>query len=119
MLVLQSCTDSLHFLPGSYSEIFPSSSDGTNDVSSIGVEENVVVIEEGFIAISEEAAVRTKQEKIPGNINFSGLKSEAYEVSFVCMYMSVIRHISPVSRNVNCFCDPNISGQLNHLNFWE
>jgi hypothetical protein len=24
-----------------------------------------------------------------------------------------------VSRNVNCFCDPNISGQLNHLNFWE
>jgi hypothetical protein len=85
MLVLQSCTDSLHILAGSSSEIFPTSSDGTNDVSSIGVEENVVVIEEAFLAISEEAAVRTKQEKIPGNINFPGIKSEADDVSYVCI----------------------------------
>ena len=35
------------------------------------------------------------------------------------MYMSVIRHILPVSRNVSCFCDANISGQLIQLHGWE
>jgi len=33
--------------------------------------------------------------------------------------MSVIRHISPVSRNVSCFCDANISGQLKQLHISE
>jgi hypothetical protein len=81
MLVLQSCTDSLQVLPGSSSEMFPASSDGTNDVSSIDVEENVVV----SIAISEGAAVRIKQEEIPEDINFPDIKSEPDEVSYVCM----------------------------------
>ena len=51
MLVLQSCTDPLQVLPGSSSETFPSSSDGTYDVSNTEVEEDVVVIEESFIAL--------------------------------------------------------------------
>jgi len=76
MLVLQSCTDSLEVLPGSSSEMFPTSSDGTN-VSSTEVEENVVVREEGFIAI--------KQEEIPEDINFPGIKSEPDEVSYICL----------------------------------
>jgi hypothetical protein len=65
--------------------MFPASSDGTNDVSSIDVEENVVVKEEGFIAISEGTAVRIKQEEIPEDITFPGTKSEPDEVSYVCM----------------------------------
>jgi hypothetical protein len=84
MLVLQSCTDSLQVLPGSSSEMFPSSV-GTNDVNSIEVEENVVVIEEGFIAISEGAGVRIKQEEIPGDIDFPVIKSEPDVVSYVCI----------------------------------
>ena len=87
MLVLQSSTDSRNILPGSSSEMFPTSSDGTNDVSSIEVEENVVVIEEGFLAINEEAAVRIKQEKIPGDIDFPDIKSERDEVRYVCVYV--------------------------------
>ena len=33
--------------------------------------------------------------------------------------ISVIRHISPMSRNISCFCDANISGQLNQLQCWD
>ena len=61
--------------------MFPASSDGTNDVSSTEVQENVVVRDEGFIAISEGAAVRIKQEEIPGDIDFPDIKSERDEVS--------------------------------------
>jgi hypothetical protein len=85
MVVLQSCTDSLHILPGLSTEMFPTSSDGTYDASNVEVEEHVIVIEEGFIAISEEAAVRIKQEEIPGDKNFPSIKSEPDEVSYVCI----------------------------------
>jgi hypothetical protein len=40
-VVLQSCTDSLHVLSGSSCETFPTSSDGTYDVSNIKVEEDI------------------------------------------------------------------------------
>ena len=85
MLVLQSCTDSVQVLPGSSSEMIRTSSDGTYDVSSIEVEEEIVVIEGGFIAVNEEVAVRIKQEEIPGDINFPDIKSEPDEVSYVCI----------------------------------
>ena len=85
MVVLQSCTDSLQFLPGSSNETFPTSSDGTCDVSNIEVEEDVVVVQEGFIAISEGAAGHIKQEEIPGDINFPDIKSEPDKVSYVCI----------------------------------
>jgi hypothetical protein len=101
MLVLQSCTDSPHILPGTSSETFPASSYGACNFSNTVVEEDVFVIEEGFIAINEEAAVRIKQEEVPEDINFPIIKSEPDEVSYV--HMSVIRHIFTVSINVSCF----------------
>ena len=85
MLVLQSCTDSLQVLRGSCSETFPTSPDGTYDVSSIEVEKDVVVIDEGFMAINEGVAVRIKQEEIPEDITFPDIKPEPDEVSYVCI----------------------------------
>jgi len=117
MLVLQSCSDSLQVPPGSSSEIFPTSSDGTCDVSNTAVQQDVVVVEEHFIAVNEEAPTGIKQEEIPEDISFPDIKAEPDEVSYVCL--CVIRYILPVSRNVNCFCDANISGQLKQLHCWE
>jgi hypothetical protein len=37
----------------------------------------------------------------------------------VCVCMSVIRHILSVSRNVSCFCDASVSGQLIQQHDWE
>jgi len=85
MLVLQSCTDSLQVVPSSSSEMFPASSDGACNFSNTVVEEDVVVIEEGFIAINEEAAVHIKQEEVPEDINFPVIKSEPDQVSCVCI----------------------------------
>ena len=87
MLVLQSCTDPLHILPGSSSETFPTSSDGTYDVSNTEVEEDVVVIEESVIAINKEEDIGIKQEEIPEDISFPDIKDEPDEVSYVCICM--------------------------------
>ena len=57
MLVLQSCTDSLHILPGSSSETFPTSSDGTCVVSNVNVEEDLDMQGE------EEVNVKTEEEE--------------------------------------------------------
>ena len=85
MFVLQSCTDPLHILPGLSSETFPSSSDGTYDVSNTEVEEDVVVIEESFIAINKEKDIGMKQEEIPQDKTFPDIKPEPDEVSYVCI----------------------------------
>jgi hypothetical protein len=89
MLVLQSGTDPLRVLPGSSSETFPTSSDGTDDVGNITFEEDVDVIAESFIAINKEEDIGIKQEKIPEDINFP----EPFEVSYVCvcMYFMCVR----------------------------
>jgi len=84
MLVLQSCTDSLRVVPGSSSETFPTSSDGTNDVGNIKFEEDIDVIEESFIATNKAADIGIKQEENPKDINFPGTKPEPDEVSYVC-----------------------------------
>jgi hypothetical protein len=68
--------------------------------SNTEVEEDIDVIEEVFTSINEEVDRGIKQEEIPGDITFPDIKSE---VSYVCMYMSVIRHILPMSRNLSCF----------------
>jgi len=86
ILVLQSCTDSLQVLPGSASEMFPASSDGTCDVSNTAVQQNVV-IEEHSIAVNKEAGIGIKQEEIPEDISFSDIKAEPDEVS--CVYVCV------------------------------
>jgi len=49
------------------------------------VEEDVDVIEEGFIAVNEEVDIGIKQEEIPEDINFPDIKAEPDEVSFVCV----------------------------------
>ena len=84
MLVLQSCMDSLHIPPGSSSETFPTSSDGTCDVSNTAVQHDVVVVE-GFIAVNEVAPTGIKQEEIPEDISFPDIKTEPDEVSYVCV----------------------------------
>ena len=101
MLVLQSCTDSLRVRPVSSSETFPTSSDGTLDISNIKVEEDIDVIEEGFIAINKEADIGIKQEEIPEDITFPDIKAEPDEVSCVCMYL--LLDTLPMSRSVFFF----------------
>jgi len=120
-LVLQSCTDSLHILPGSSGESHATSSDGVCNFSNIEVEEDDDVIEEGFVGVNEEADISIKQEEIPEDINFSVIKTEPDEVSYVFVFVcvSVIRHISPFSSNVTCFCDISISSHSKHLECWE
>jgi len=85
MFVLQSCTNSLHILPGLSSEKCATPSDGVCNSSSIGVQEDVVVIEEGFTAVNKEGDIGIKEEEIPEDITFSGIKSEPDEVSSMCV----------------------------------
>ena len=85
MLVLQSCTYSLHILPGSSGESHATSSDGACNFGNTEVEEDVDFKEEGFIAIKEDADISIKQEEIPEDKNFPDMKSESHEVSCVCV----------------------------------
>ena len=101
MLVLQSCTDSLRILPTSPSETFPSS-DGTYGIGNMNVEDDVDIIEEIFTAVNKQADIGIKQEEMPQAITFPVIKTEPHEVSYVCVCMSVIRHILPLSIN-DCF----------------
>ena len=79
VLVLQSCSDPLHILPGSSSET-NATSDVVCNFSNIKVKEDVDVI-----AIHEEVDRGIKQEEIPGDITLSDINSEADEVSYVCI----------------------------------
>jgi hypothetical protein len=90
MLVLQSCTDSLHILPGSSGESHATSSDVVCNFSNMQVEEDVDVIEEGFIGVNEEAVLGIKQEEIPKDINFPVIKAEPDEVSYVCVCLLLV-----------------------------
>ena len=87
MLVVQICTYSLHILPGSSSETFPTLSEGTCDVSNTAVVEDIVVIEESFIDMNEEISIGIKQEEILEDICFPDTKSEPVEVRYVCVYV--------------------------------
>jgi hypothetical protein len=97
MLVLQSCTDPLIVLPGLSSETFPASSDYAYDYGNTKVEEDVDVIKERLIAINKEEHISMKQVEIPEDATVSGLQAEPDEVSDMCLYISVIGHILPVS----------------------
>jgi hypothetical protein len=87
MLVLQSCTDSLHILHSSSNETFPTSCDGKRD-GNIKVERDIAVIEEIFTAIDEEPDIGIKQE-IPEDITFPDIKSEPDKVRCVCVCVCV------------------------------
>jgi hypothetical protein len=90
MLVLQSCTDPLQVLPGLSSETFPTTSDGTCDVSNTALQQDVVVVEEHFIAVNKEAPTGIKQEKIPEDMSFPDIKAEPDEVSYVCVCLLLV-----------------------------
>ena len=89
MLVLQSSTDSLHILPGSSSESHATSSDGACNFSNIEVEEDVDMIDEGFIPVNKEVDISIKIEEIPEDIDFPDIKTEPDEVSCVCVCVCV------------------------------
>ena len=80
MLILQSCSDSLHILPSSSSDT-NAASGGVCNFSNVEFEKDVDVIEEIFISINEEVERGIKQEEIPRDITFSDIKSEPDEVS--------------------------------------
>jgi hypothetical protein len=75
----------MQILPGSSSEPCPASSDGACNYSNTEIEEDIVVIEEGFIAVNEKAAVHVKEEDTVEDINFPDIKSEPDEVGYVCV----------------------------------
>jgi len=85
MLVFQDNTKSPHILPGPSSEAHATSSDGVCNFNNIGVEEDVVVMEEVFIGVNEEGDIGIKQEEIPRDIRFPDIKAEPNEVSYVCI----------------------------------
>jgi len=60
MLVLQSCTDPLHFLPGVSSEKYATPSHGACNSSSVEVEVDVDVIEEDSTTIKKEVGIGIK-----------------------------------------------------------
>jgi len=91
MLVLQSCSDSLHILPSSLNET-DALSGGVCNLSNTDVEEDVVVIEEMFISINEEVDRGIKQEESPGDINFTDVKTEPDEVSYICICLNRTLH---------------------------
>ena len=93
VLVLQSCTDSLHILP-SVSSQTNKPSDGVCNFRNIEFEDGDE-IEEVFMPVNEELDRGVKQEEIPGDIIFPDIKPESDEVSCICM--SVIGHILRVS----------------------
>jgi len=88
-LVLQTCADPLQVLAGSSSETFPTSSDGTCDVSNTAFQQDIDVVEEGFIAVNEEVDIGIKQEEISDNISFLDIQADLDEVSYVCVCVCV------------------------------
>ena len=89
MLVLQSCTDPLYILPGSSGVTHATSSDGVCKFSNTDVEEDIGVIEEGFIGVNEEVDIGLKKEEIPEDTTFSDINSEPDGVSYMCVCVCV------------------------------
>ena len=87
MVVLQSVRDSLHILPSSSTEAFPTSSDCTHDVGNTEVEDDVYVVEESIISVNREADIGIKQEETPQDITFPDIKAEPDKVSCVCLFV--------------------------------
>jgi hypothetical protein len=76
-VVLQSCTDSLHVLPGSSCDTFPTSSDGTYDVSNLKVEEDIDIKEEEDV--KAEKGISNEKEECLDIKHQEGIRSEEEE----------------------------------------
>jgi len=108
MLVLQSCTGSLHILPGSSGESHATSSDGVCNFSNMKLEKDIDIKKDCFIAINEEAHVSIKQEEIPEDINFPDIKSEPDEVRCVCMSVVFVMSLFLATWNSSTVGNENV-----------
>jgi len=97
VLVLQSCSDSLHILPVASSET-NATSDVVCNFSNIKDEHDADVIEEIFISVNEEVDRGVKQEEIPGDITFPDIKSEPDKVSYgcICLLLDTFYHFTGI-----------------------
>ena len=77
VLVLQSCTDSLHILPGSSSETYAASSDCAYHVGNMKVEEDLDrQVEEEEVIVKTEKGIDSEEEEGVGIKEEQGLYSE-------------------------------------------
>ena len=77
MLVLQSCSDSLHILTGSSSETNATSSDCAYRVGNVKVEEDLVMQgEEGEVNVKTEKDIGSEEEECIGTKDEEGMYSE-------------------------------------------
>jgi len=76
MLVLQSSTDSLHILPGSSVETFPTSSDGTYGGGNIKLEEDIDIKEEAEVNVITDNVIGSEEEECICLIGEDGIYSE-------------------------------------------
>ena len=112
MSVLQSCSHSLHILPGSSSDTCAASG-GVCNLGKDEIEEDIDVIEEFFVSINEEVDRGIKEEEIPGEVTFPDIKSEPDEVSYVCI-RPVLNTFYRCLGIVVFFCDVSISSKGLH-----
>jgi uncharacterized membrane protein len=79
-LVLQSCTDPLHILPGSSSDTYATSSDGAFIVGNVKVEEDLdMQEEEGEVKVKTEKDIGSEEEECIGMVDEEGIYSEEEE----------------------------------------
>ena len=80
MLVLQSCTDPLHILPGSPSDMYATSSDCAYQVGNMKVEEDLDMQEEdGEVNVKTEKGIGSEEEECIGTEDEEGMCSEEEE----------------------------------------
>ena len=80
VLVLQSCTDSLHILPGSSSETNATTSDCAYHVGNMKVEEDLdTQVEEEEVNVKTENGVGSEEEECIGIKEEEGIYSEEEE----------------------------------------
>ena len=76
VLVLQSCSESLHILPGSSSETNATSSDCAYHVGNVKVEEDMDMQEEEEVNVKAEKGVGSEEEECVGIKDEEGIYSE-------------------------------------------
>ena len=80
MLVLQSCSDSLHILTGSSSETNATSSDCAYHVGNVKIEEDLDMQGvEGEVNVKTEKDIRSEEEECIGTKDEEGMYSEEEE----------------------------------------
>jgi hypothetical protein len=77
MLVLQSCTDPLHILPGSSTDTYATSSDCAYHIGNLKVEEDLdMQEEEGEVNVKIEKGIGSEEEECRGIKDEEGIYSE-------------------------------------------